>query len=147
GRDLAALAAGAVGAATIAAAGLLAAPSHHVAYFTNDLLMARARASQYLMPAIWDGRLLTTFVLLPLVPLIVATAAAWRRAPIARTTVRALVVLTVLLATMVYIRIGGKPEPVRHIGWLATSLSPLGLLLAIAGIGLVWLRGTSAARL
>jgi hypothetical protein len=147
GRDLLALAVGAGSVTTIAAAGLLAAPNHHVAYLTNDLQMARARASEYLMPAIWDGRVLTAFALLPLLPMSVATAAAWGRAPIVRTTARALVMFAVVVATMVYIRIGGKAEPVRHLGWLATSLSPLGLLLAIAGTGLVWIRGTPTARL
>lgn len=147
GRDLIAVGAGALAATALATAGLLAAPNHHVAYLINDLRMTRTAAVVRLLPALWDGRLLSTLVLLPLVPLTVGVAAAVREAPIVRATLRVLVVLTVVVATMVYLRIGGKAEPIRHLGWLATSMSPLGFVLAVGGLAAIWMRGGPSARL
>lgn len=146
-RDLVALAAGAGLAGILAIAGLFASPNHHVAYLRNDLAFAWLHVVYRVLPALWDGRVLTGLALLPLVPATAAVVAGWRQAPIGRSTVRVLLVLGIGVVGLLYLRLGGRADPLRHLGWLANSMSPLGLILGIVGSALVWLRGGPAARL
>ncbi len=146
-RDLVAIVAGIVVAGWLAAAGLFRSPNHHVAYLLNDLAFAWTRVIMGAITALWDGRVLCAIALLPLVPLWVVVATAWREAPMVRTTARVFLVLGTVLAVFLYLRLGGRPEPLRHLGWLATSMSPLGLGLAVVGGVVVWLRGGPTARL
>jgi hypothetical protein len=131
----------------LAGAGLFASPNHHVAYLKNDLAFAWLRVVYRVLPAIWDGRALVTLGLLPLVPLTAAVAAAWRGRDIGRGAARVVLLIGLVLVTGLYVRLGGEFDPIRHLGWLATSMSVLGLALGVAGGVLLWTRGGPAARL
>lgn len=146
-RQAAALVGGAACAGLLAAAGLFASPNHHVAYLKNDLAFAWLRIVYRVLPAIWDGRALVTLGLLPLVPLTAAVVAAWRGKAIVKGAARVVLVIALALVTGLYLRLGGEADPVRHLGWLVTSMSPLGLALGVAGGFVVWNRGGPAARL
>ncbi len=145
-RDLAALATGLVAAGSLAAAGLFGSPNHHVAYLLNDLAFATSRVVFRVVPALWDGRILCALALVPALPLLTGVTAAWSRLAIGRTVVRATLALLLVLATFLYLRLGGRAESLRHVGWLAGSLSLPGLVLALGGIVIVWSRGGPAAR-
>jgi hypothetical protein len=99
------------------------------------------------LPALWDGRILVALALLPMLPLLTGVAAAWRRQAVFRTIARVVLVLGMMLGTLLYLRLGGRAEPLRHVGWLAGSMSPLGLALAVPGTLVLWSRGGRAARL
>ncbi|MCC6764428.1 MAG: hypothetical protein IT293_07165 [Deltaproteobacteria bacterium] len=146
-RELAAVVAGALGTGGIAAVGLVGSPNHHVAYLWNDLALARARFTLALLPALGDGRILCLLVLAPILPLSVAIAAAWRGWAPGRTTLRFFVACATVAMVALYLRIGGRMDTVRHLGWLASSLSPLGFALAVVGLGVGWRRGGRAGRL
>ncbi len=146
-RDLVPLAAGASLAGVMATAGLVAAPNHHLAYLSNDLAFAWLRIAYRVLPAVWDGRVHSILVLLPLIPLTVGVTAAWRGAPIVRSVARFCVVLGLLLAVTLYARVGGRAEPLRHLGWLASSMSTPGLVLGVVGTACLWARGGPVVRL
>lgn len=146
-RHVVAVVVGAAIAGALAAAGLFASPNHHIAYLRNDLAFAWVRLVYRLLPALADGRVSATLVLLPVLPLAVAVAAAWRGRGIAKGGSRLLLALALVLVTLLYLRIGGRAEPLRHLGWLAHSMSPLGLALGMIGGVVVWRRGGPAARL
>jgi hypothetical protein len=146
-RQVLAIAVGAALAGALAAAGLFASPNHHVAYLANDLAFAWVRLVYRLLPAITDGRISAALVLFPLVPLTFGVAAAWRGRGMVRGSARVLIVVGLVLVTVLYLRLGGRADPLRHLGWLATSMSPLGLALGLAGGVVVWRRGGPAARL
>ncbi len=146
-RQVIALAVGAAIAGVLAAAGLFASPNHHVAYLKNDLAMAWLQMVFRVLPAIWDGRVLTAFALLPILPLAAGVAAAWRRRTIGKRVIRVVFLVGIAVVTVLYLRLGGRPEPLRHLGWLASSLSPVGLALGMIGGVLLWSRGGPAARL
>jgi hypothetical protein len=146
-RELVPLAAGVVLAGTLAAVGLVASPNHHLAYLGNDLAFAWTRVMVRVLPALRDGRLVAALALMPLGPLLVGVAVARRGGAAWRTVIRVALALGLAVAAGLYLRLGGRAEPIRHLGWIATSMSPLGLVLALAGGGLVWSRGGPAARL
>jgi hypothetical protein len=147
GRELALLVAGAASAGALAAVGLFGAPSHHAAYLGNDLMMWRARMVFTMLPALGDGRILALLVLAPVVPALVALGAAWRGAPVGRTTLRFLAAGATVGLVWLYLRIGGRRDIVRHLGWLAGSMSPLGLALGAAGLAGAWWKGGRVVRL
>lgn len=146
-RQVLAIGVGAAIAGALAAAGLFASPNHHVAYLLNDLAFAWVRLVYPLIGAITDGRASAALVLMPLVPLAFGVAAAWRGRGIGRASVRVLLAVTLVLVTVLYLRLGGRADPLRHLGWLADSMSPLGLALGAIGGVVVWRRGGPAARL
>ena len=146
-RQVLALGLGAAIAGALAAAGLFASPNHHVAYLTNDLVFARARLKFGLLPGLVDGRVAAALVLLPVLPLAVGVVAAWRGRGMAKGGWRTLIALGLVLVAILYLRLGGPAEPLRHLGWLAHSMSPLGLALGVIGGVIVWRRGGTAARL
>ena len=146
-RDLLALTGGVALAGMLAAVGLFGSPNHHVAYLWSDLVWTWMRMMFRVLPAVWDGRLVAAVALLPMVPLMAGLAASWHGGTVARNTLRASIALAILVGVGLYWRLGGQPEPLRHLGWLVTSMSPLGFALAVVGGGLVWWRGGPAARL
>ncbi|MCC6847836.1 MAG: hypothetical protein IT294_04995 [Deltaproteobacteria bacterium] len=144
--ELAAAIAGAACAWGLATIGLFGSPNHHVAYLLNDLALARARLTLSMLPALGDGRILSFLVLAPVVPAVVALAATARGWPVGRTTLRSLAAGATIAVVALYLRIGGRMDSVRHLGWLAGSLSPPGFALAVAGLGVSWWRGGRAGR-
>ena len=109
-------------------------PNHHVAYLLNDLgVCGEPRRVSRCVPALWDGRILCALALVPALPLLTGVAAAWSRLAIGRTVVRVTLALLLVLATFLYLRLGGRAESLRHVGWLAGSLSLPGLVLALVG--------------
>lgn len=150
-RDVVAVTAGVALAGSLAAVGLFRSPNHQVAYLLNDFAFASYQVASRIpfraFPALWDGRVFCALALLPMLPLSVAIGAAGCGAPVLRTTARTLLALGTVLATMLYLRLGGRPEPLRHLGWIAGSLSYPGLVLAVAGGVRVWRHGGTAARL
>jgi hypothetical protein len=74
-------------------------------------------------------------------------AAAWRGRGIGKGSARVLLIVGLVLITVLYLRLGGRADPLRHLGWLANSMSPLGLALGVIGGLVVWRRGGPAARL
>jgi hypothetical protein len=130
-----------------AAITIVTAPSHHVAYLVNDVLLemfsalaafARLRASPW-------------FPVLVAAPALLLVAAGlvghWRSVGVARGAARALVPLAIAATIFVYARLGGEPRPVQHAGWLAAYCSWPLLAVAILGCGALWLRGGPAERL
>jgi hypothetical protein len=59
---------------------------------------------------------------------------------------RALTLLAVAVAALVYVKLGGSAHPLRHLGWLAAYCTWELLALAAAGGVAVWRRGGPVAR-
>jgi hypothetical protein len=146
-RDLALLAAGFACSGLLVVGGLLMAPSHHFAYLWNGVTFTWVRMATRMLPAFWDGRILAAAVLVPMLPLLAGVAATWYGGSLARNTLRAAISFAIVAGVGFYLRFGDRSDPLRHLGWLATSMSPLGLGLGVVGGGLVWWRGGPVARL
>lgn len=145
-REAERLACGFVLGGLVAVAGLLTAPSHHFAYLANDLAFAWTRILLRAQPALADGRIATAVVLLPVLPVLLGLAT-WRGGGVSRHVLRGAVLVLLLVGAGVYYRIGGREEPLRHLGWLATYLSPVGLAIAAIGVVLAWRHAGAAGRL
>jgi hypothetical protein len=146
-RDLLWVAAGLLAAGVVAALGFVDAPNHHLAYLTNDVLFVWARWSFQMWPAIVDGRLVTAAALAPMVPILIAIAVLWAGGDVARNVARVLLTAGLVLAAVVYVRLGGGLDTLRHCRWIATSMSPLGLACGVVGLVTLWRRGGPAGRL
>ncbi len=146
-RDLGLLAGGLVMTGLVAATSLVGMPNHHVAYLWNDASLALLRWMFLLEPARVDGRFAAAVALLPMLPLLLVVAVSAMGLGTVRNVARVLVTAAIVLAVVAYARLFLGLDTVRHIGWLATSMSPLGLLCAVVGMGFVWSRGGPAGRL
>jgi hypothetical protein len=146
-REVASLMVGLGLGALAAVVGLLTAPSHHFAYLANDLALAKTRLLLRAQPAFADGRMATALVLLPVLPVLAAVVASWRGGRISRNLLRGVVALALIAGVALYFRIGGREEPLRHLGWLAAYLSPVGFALAVGGLVVAWSRAGTAGRL
>ena len=147
GRDGLALAAGFALAGIFAGMAVVVAPSHHFAYLANDFAMARTQVVFRALPAFFDGRAAAGMVLIPAIPLLLGAMASWRGGSLGRNMGRSVIVLGTLVGIAFYFRLGGREEPMRHLGWLASSMSWPGLGVAVAGGTIVWRRGGTAGRL
>lgn len=146
-RQLATLVAGAALAGTLSPIGLVASPNHHLAYLKTDLAMAWTQIAVRIGPGLYDGRILCALTLLPLLPAWVGLASAARGWPVWRATLGFLLAIGTVALAAVYARFGGGADPVRYLGWIATSVSWIGLGLALTGGVVLWRRGGSAGRL
>jgi hypothetical protein len=146
-RELAWVGAGLLAAGVVAVVGVVDAPNHHLAYLTNDALRVWVRWSFQLMPAIVDGRLAAAAALAPMVPILIAIAVLWMGGDSGRNVARVLLTAGLALAAVLYARLGGGLDTVRHCRWLVTSMSPLGFGCGVVGLALLWRRGGPAVRL
>lgn len=145
-RDLGLLAGGLVMTGLIAGMSAVGMPNHHLAYLWNDVSMMLVRWMFPLAPALADGRFATVVALLPMIPLLLVIGILAMGGDTTRNIARVLVTAAIVLAVVAYARLFLGLDTVRHVRWLATSMSPLGLLCAVVGLGFVWSRGGPAGR-
>lgn len=146
-RTLLALLSGAALAGALALVGLVASPNHQLSYLRTDLSFAGMQLLLRYGATLSDGRALSVLALLPLVPAWAAVVAARRGRPVVRSVLRLLLTVATVALAGTYAHFAGGADPVRHLGWLATSMSVPGLALALAGGAVVWTRGGTTGRL
>jgi len=130
----------------LAAVTVRGSPSHHLAYLTNDVGLHVLALVPRVTAAWRDGRLAAGAAFLGAVLFAAGFVGRWRGVGFLRGMSRLLALLAVAVGVFVYVKLGGRPLPLRHVGWLAAYCTWELLVLGGAGGVAIWRRGDPAVR-